>query len=265
VPDYIFQDRAVAFVDVLGFREKLNEFEKDIKPKSGEDGEFLVSELVNEFIDTVKNVTDLLDSGNFQYYLFSDNICITVDYIENPDLLISLLYAVNELFYSFAQKGYFLRGGIDVGKFVDEKQIALGMPLASAYTMESKFAIYPRVLISENLYKVIKDNYEEARFIQFSGVAEDKLIHHNCEFHFLNPFYNVFTKEDKTKFFRDYKEKIEHNLLLNKKKEQIQIKYQWLAEQFNTFLNLYTKELIHAEQDIEPTQEAIEELEKLKI
>jgi hypothetical protein len=265
VQDYIFQDRVVAFVDVLGFREKLYEFEQDMKSKTAGEGELLVSEKVNEFINTVKYVTSLLDSGNFHYYLFSDNICITVDYVENPDLLISLLFAVNELFYSFAQKGYFLRGAIDVGKFVDEKQIALGVPLAKAYLMESKSAVYPRILISDAFYNLLKEHFDQSKFVQFAGIAEDRLVHHNCEFHFLNPFYNVFTKADKTKFFKDFKEKIEYNLQLNQKNEQIQIKYQWLAEQYNQFLDLYASELINAEEEIEPTKELVDELKTLKI
>ncbi|HEU4470310.1 MAG TPA: hypothetical protein VFR58_04440 [Flavisolibacter sp.] len=263
--DYIFQDRAVAFVDVLGFQQKLREFENDVKLKTVEEGEYFVSEKVNEFINTVKHVTSLLDEGNFKYYLFSDNICITVDYLENPDLLISLLFAINELFYSFAQKGYFLRGGIDVGKFVDEKQIALGVPLAKAYIMESKSAVYPRILISEDLYNLIKENLSESKFVQFAGISEDRLIHHNCEFHFLNPFYNVFTKSDKVKFFKDFREKIRQNLELNKRQEQIQIKYQWLADQYNAFLDLYANQLINAEEEIEPTRELVEELKTLKI
>jgi|GEM_PF-4447551 len=73
-----FKIGAVAFVDVLGFKQKLQEFESDLKLRMGEDGEFFVSEKVNEFINTVKYVTSLLETDrNFQYYLFSDNMIIS--------------------------------------------------------------------------------------------------------------------------------------------------------------------------------------------
>jgi len=174
VDEYIYQDRAVAFVDVLGFREKLQEFEQDAKTKSTTEGsEYLISEKVNEFINTFKNVTSLLESGNFRYYLFSDNICITVDYVENPNLLVSLLFTISELFYSFAQKGYFLRGGIDVGKFVDEQEIALGIPLANAYLMESKDAVYPRILISAGYTELLK-NYQADNRLSDSGALNNQ-------------------------------------------------------------------------------------------
>lgn len=148
---------------------------------------------------------------------------------------------------------------------MDEKQVALGVPLARAYQMESEHAVYPRILISDDFYQLIKANLNDSKFVQFSGIAEDKLIHHNCEFHFLNPFYNVFTKADKIKFFRDFKEQIEQNLNLNNRKENIQVKYKWLADQYNNFLDQYADTLIRAEEEIEPTDDLIAQLKTLKI
>src|SRR5688572_13081849 len=174
--EYIYQDRAVVFVDVLGFQKKLYEFEQDDQTKKdNEGGEYLVSEKVNEFINTFKSVISLLDKGNFRYYLFSDNICITVDYVENPDLLISVLFTVSELFYSFAQKGYFLRGGIDVGKFVDEEEIAIGVPLANAYLMENKLANYPRILISDKYVKLVEEFSQQGKFDSFEFLDSKQL------------------------------------------------------------------------------------------
>jgi hypothetical protein len=264
--DYIFQDRAVAFVDVLGFREKLQEFEQDARTKSTSEGsEYLISEKVNEFINTFKNVTSLLDSGNFRYYLFSDNICITVDYVENPDLLISLLFTISELFYSFAQKGYFLRGGIDVGKFVDEQEIALGVPLAKAYLMESKDAVYPRILISPGYTELLKNYQADNRLSDSHALNKQQLIHESCEFSFLNVFYNVIRKDDKVAFFTSFRQKIVEQLGANAKNEKIFIKYQWLAEQYNTFLDLYVEDLIYREDQFEPSPELVGHLKTLKI
>lgn len=263
--EYIFQDRVVAFVDVLGFREKLQEFEADLQVRRNEEVEYTVSDKVNEFINTLKEVTSRLDQDNLRYYLFSDNICITIDYVDNPDLLIAVLISINELFYSFAQKGYFLRGGIAIGKFVDEKEIALGVPLARAYLMESKNAVYPRILIEEEYTRIVKAYQAENRFEKYSTLETDTLIMESCEYHYLNIFYNVFFKEDKVKFFNDYKIKIEENLKLNAKKENLQVKYKWLATEYNNFLELYTSKLIFAEGEQEPTQQIIDELNALKI
>ncbi len=266
VQNYIYQDRIVAFLDVLGFQEKLIEFEQDAIAKKSEEGlEYLVSEKVNEFINTVKDVIGLLDDGNFRYYLFSDNICITVDYIENPELLITVLFTINELFYSFAQKGYFLRGGIDIGKFVDEKQVALGVPLARAYLMESKDAVYPRILVSNNYYKLLEENLAQKKLSHFENLNSDLIINESCEFYYLNVFYHVVKKEDKAKYFSDLKTKILENIEVNKKKEKVYVKYSWLANEYNKFLSLYANDLIYRQEDFEPTEEIIDELKSLKI
>ncbi len=263
--EYFYQDRAVAFIDVLGFREKLVEFEKSaILKKNQEQAEYLVSDKVNEFINTVKDVVELLDAKNYSYYLFSDNICITVDYIQNPELLFSLLFIINELFYSFAQKGYFLRGGIDLGKFVDEKQIALGIPLATAYLMESHDAVYPRILVSEAFNSKLNDTINGDSNKKYESILHNNLIHHNCEFHYLNVFSNVFRIADKVKFFKDFKIRIEENLILNVKKEKIHVKYAWLAIEYNKFLQLYCNELIQY-QDEDPEEGLITELKTLNI
>jgi hypothetical protein len=264
--DYIYTDRIVAFIDVLGFQEKLYEFEKDAQAKKIEEGtEYLVSEKVNEFINTFKNVTELLDKDNFQYYLFSDNICITVDYVAKPDAIVSLLFTISELFYSFAQKGYFLRGGMEIGKFIDEKQIALGVPLAKAYMMESKDAVNPRILISDEYYKLIQGAISQNRPTGFEILSEDFLINHNCEMHYLNVFCNILKKEDKVAFFSDIRVRIIESLQQSSRKEKINTKYTWLAEEYNQFLEFYISDFAYRDDESEPTEEFIEILKTLKI
>ena len=264
--EYIYQDRAVAFVDVLGFRKKLKEFEEDARlRKNVNDAEYLVSEKVNEFVGTFKRVTSLLDADNFRYYLFSDNICITVDYVNSPDLLISLLFTLSELFYSFAQKGYFLRGGVDVGKFVDERQIALGLPLASAYEMESKQAVYPRILISQRYGQLLQGYLEEQELSDSADLSREQLIYKSCELTYLNVFYNVTRKEDKVVFFSSFRQRIMEHMHLNCEQEAVFVKYDWLAGQYNQFLDLYTGNLIYREEHFEPSTELIDQLKTLKI
>ena len=264
--DYIYQNRAVAFVDVLGFRQKLLEFEKDAKLKKVDEGdEYLVSEKVNEFICTFKEVTSLLEKENYKYYLFSDNICITIDYIENPNLLVSLLLIISELFFSFAQKGYFLRGGIHLGKFVDEDKIALGNPLVIAYEMESKEAVYPRILISDPYMEILRNYQQSDQLTEYRNLNLEHLTRQSCQLSFLNVFFNVIRKEDKAGFFQAFQTKITENLKSSNNKEDIHIKYRWLADQFNQFLDLYTNDLIYRQEQFEPDEEQIADLQKLKI
>ena len=61
---YIYQDRAVVFLDVLGFQEKLNEFQNEaIQNKEVNNTEFYVSAAVDEFINTFKSVVNFLNEN----------------------------------------------------------------------------------------------------------------------------------------------------------------------------------------------------------
>jgi hypothetical protein len=57
---------------------------------------------------------------------------------------------------------------------------------------------------------------------------------------------------------------VEH-LGLNTKNEKIFSKYQWLADQYNAFLDHYAEDLIYREDQFEPSPELIGQLKTLKI
>ena len=144
--EYIFENRAVAFLDVLGFRETLKEFEVEATKKllrerntEFEDldkGQTFTSPKANEFIDVFLNSIRGLDKERFNYYLFSDNICITIN-DDDPALLTEFLLVIAELYFAFAEKGYFLRGAVDYGLFINQDTIAL----ARVYELSKNMAI----------------------------------------------------------------------------------------------------------------------------
>lgn len=264
-PEYIYQNRIVAFIDILGYREKLEEFEKDAEYKESEQGErILTSAKVNEFLNTFKSVTKTLDEKNIRYYLFSDNICISADYIENPRLAIELLFTISDLFYAFAQKGYFLRGAIEVGKFIDEPMIALGNPLTKAYLAESKTANYPRILLSKDYFDFITNYLKNEGASIYDASIQEHLVYNSCELYYLNVFYSVFQMPDKLGFFTSLREKIEENLQNTSKKENLYVKYDWLANLYNRFLDIYSTTLVFSESE-EPDEVTIASLPQLKI
>lgn len=254
--EYLYQNRIVAFIDILGYREKLEEFERDAQERENEQGaRILTSEKVNEFLNIFKSVTRVLDEKNIRYYLFSDNICITADYIENPRLSIEILFTISDLFYAFAQKGYFLRGAIEMGKFIDEPMIALGNPLTKAYLAESKVANYPRILLSPEYYDFVSNFLVNEGASIYDESIKDHLVYSSCELYYLNVFYNVFQVEDKVAFFTRVREKILENLENTSRKENLYVKYEWLANLFNKFLLKYSSELVFTE--TEEQEEAV--------
>ncbi len=256
-----YQYRIVAFLDVLGFKNKLYEFEKEALENGNEDGKKLVSQKATDFVNVFKEVTNLMDEFDCNYYLFSDNICLTVDPHHNKSLIVEILFTVSNLFRKFSQMGYFLRGGIDYGLMLDEKSIAMGVPLANAYIMESEKAIFPRVIMSERFIQFIDDKSFDEHF-QFNIL---NFIKKSCEINYVNLFYSVIKTDDKVSFFEQYKQVIEDHLSISKGKENIFIKYKWIAKEYNEFLNNYIENIEYFEQDFEFTEEEINKLKSLKI
>lgn len=256
-------DRAVAFLDVLGFKQKLYAFENEAlefskDPNIDEDTTAQFYSIhAEEFIETFTDAVSLLDTSKFRYYLFSDNICITSVAKTTSNDLLELLTVIATLFYKFAIKGYFLRGGIDYGKFIDLDSIAIGVPLANAYEIENSIAVYPRIVLSNEFIRQFEfyNSHEEAAF---ENEYIELFIKQSCELRYLNVFVEVFKVEDRDHFFSSLKQTIESNLLENSNTEKVFIKFKWLAKQFNTFIIDYIEYLAFFDTNFEPTDEHLQ-------
>ncbi len=277
----IYGNRAVAFLDVLGFQNKLKEFENeaiqfyddftsddDVDDNDEENfgGRIFYSQKANDFIDTFNKAISKLDTDKFSYYLFSDNICITAKNIgsNGEKTLIELLLVISELYYEFVQKGYFLRGGIDYGLFIDKASIALGNPLATAYKLESSLAVFPRIILSKDFVRQLSYHVTEEDF-EIDSILNSSLIKESCEIKYLNIFNHIFKVENKEGFFEKYNYYISENLLSNSQSENIFLKYKWLADEFNAFIETYTSSLAYYDENFEPTEEYIATIKQLKI
>jgi hypothetical protein len=258
--DIKYQQRIVAFLDVLGFQGKLKEFEEEAIENKANNG-LLISLKANEFVGIFKEVIGLMDKFNCNYYLFSDNICITVDPFNDKSLSIEILFTISTLFKRFSELGYFLRGGIDIGLMLDEDDIALGVPLANAYIMESGKAIYPRIIISDKLKKFLDD----LRIDDNTAFNKENFLKQSCEVWYINPFYNIIKTDDKLSFFKEYKKCIQKSLKETADKEQVHIKHKWLANEYNDFLSRYTKEINYFEQDETVDADIVKKIKRLKI
>lgn len=261
---YVYQKRAVAFLDVLGFRQKLAAFEQEAEVNrsklvvEGDDfaGKYM-SQKANDFINAFKIAISSLDRRKYRYYLFSDNICISsIEETTAADLQ-DLLLVITKLYFEFAKRGYFLRGGIDYGLFIDEETIAIGNPLAVAYELETKKAVYPRIVLSQKLIDEFQSFSADFRK-EFELFYSDALIQESCEIKFLNIFLHVFQsdyRQDREEFFLRFNNVINENLTENKNNEAVFVKFKWLAEQFNEFIELFTERLAFMDTDFNPDEE----------
>lgn len=132
-----YEDRLVAFFDTLGWREQIRD--------AGDDPRHIarLASLPKLFS---KFVTDIAphDPGA-QITSFSDNVIVSVPY--NLNSLNRFLSGIATVQLGLALSGFWIRGALTIGKIRHDEHLVFGPALNRAYELETKHAIYPRVLV----------------------------------------------------------------------------------------------------------------------
>jgi len=197
------EPRIVAFIDILGFSEIINEYDSDSSSN-------ILNELHNTLETAVKvsieSITDSKAKSEFSEYLeyrmFSDCICLSLPYIEfGNDFHIqfqSITTVVKSYQLAMMQKGFFVRGGISIGSFYSDRNMIFSGGLVSAYRLE-KATVYPVIGIDKKVLTRLSKNFKEyAKDLLFDKsliFSSDK-----PEIVFINPFDIL---DDSSRYF-DY-------------------------------------------------------------
>jgi hypothetical protein len=244
-------------MDILGFSNMLPAFEQEALEKDtlGEDG-YHESKTLNKLVAIIEDAVKLVKKANCKAYQFSDNLCITINYISNeterPDLFVEMLNLISMLMYEFVKEGYFLRGGVDAGWFSDAESIAVGVPLVVAYQLESKKAVHPRVLLSKGFIDTLDEYSRSNKLSDTAAFLAEYYIVKDGEFGYLNPFFyitNFEDKEGKIDYIKTYSKVITEKLQQFKDDTRIGSKYSWLANELNQFIDRYVTNQAYLELD----------------
>ncbi len=155
--DYLLAGKPVhktsycAFLDVLGFSERIKD---SFKEKKG-------NQLLQEFHAILsKRIAALKEdtSESLLYFKsFTDNIILAHPRFSH-DMEAEfgfILWALSEYQFDMAQHGFFIRGGLSIGDlFVDDNSV-YGPALLEAYHLESKVAVNPVVVLSEDVMGLV--------------------------------------------------------------------------------------------------------------
>ncbi|MBS4028501.1 MAG: hypothetical protein KGZ58_07670 [Ignavibacteriales bacterium] len=250
-----YSRKIVVFLDILGFSSLLPDFEKEaLENNDSTQPNYRESESLNRLINIFENVTRLIKNENYNGYLFSDNICITVDYIvdetEKPDLFVEIMELISRLMNEFVSEGYFLRGGVDAGWFLDVDSIAIGVPLVNAYKLETEKAIFPRVAISDYYKSIIDDYKQKSKLNDTSDLLSTNYFKKDNAIHYLNSFYYISNFEDKfskINYLQTYSEILRNKIDEYKTNSKFLSKYIWVAKEFNEFIDFYLEPLPESE------------------
>lgn len=220
-----FEDKFVAFVDVLGFRNMVLGNHKHLNT--------YFNFIVNTFSKDA-------ETKGLEYLLISDAILIyTTPNLEQLNRLIGSLAYIQAKLLSL---GILIRGGISRGNlFVDKKNnIIVGDGLVKAYELELK-AKYPRIILDRNLHKgffsgfnsLIKElkSYENKPLLNNINLSNDLDIYTYINYGII---FNLFTKPNQFKIFIDkFKDHYYSNSFVEK--------YEWLKLHIESCLKLDLK------------------------
>lgn len=261
------KDSIFAFVDILGFTKLIQDAGKN-KLKQNK----ILNRLNNAIKPAYTHFGDNIEihrkydrTGICDLRIFSDNVLFVWN-IGNRNygepeigetISLSMSYQL-----SLALKGFFSRGAIVSGFGYSDSCLIFGSPLLEAYTLESKRAKYPRIILSDDLekqLKLISTMYSDPQWCPFSDLVlktDDGIWFINYLFE-LRQFNDdmmgwvIRQKPDspivKMKYYPEaisllgsHKNHISKNLKKFKgKNPHIYQKYFWLAQYHNFFCQTY--------------------------
>lgn len=182
------EPRFVCFLDILGFSNMIDEYDEDLTSTVLQDIQeaFQISIQTIETNDNTPNKEVL---KHLSYQLFSDCVSISIPYFDREDDFLSNFNLISAFIRGFQlnmmMKGFFVRGGLSIGSYYSDKHMIFSKGLVNAYLLESKKAIYPRVLIDKNILEKL-GKYQKSR-ITYYGI-NDYLLCDWENYVFLNPF-----------------------------------------------------------------------------
>jgi hypothetical protein len=154
--------------------------------------------------------------------MFSDLLVMATP-ADGPEVLSGLLDQGARLQLNLAQKGFFMRGGFEVGLFHDMEDIVFGPALVKAYDLERKRAVNPRVVLSEHAAECLR-GHDAPLLVDQDGRA------------FIDYLAPAFENAaiDIDALLRRHRNVIARRLDEHRADSHLWDKYRWVAEYHNT-------------------------------
>jgi hypothetical protein len=198
----------VAFIDLLGFSGMVaHDCEKPA-------GEQKYIEALYGIHQKTKEITIKLEGMSL--IQFSDSVVLSIPY--SKDHFHKLCRIISDFQFDLLKSGILCRGGISYGKHFSTEDFLFSHGLIDAYTIESKIASTPRIVIGHDLAELVFDSLE--------SVKSDVIIKENDGLLFID-YLNGDTLQDN----RDIVDKCLPRSL--SKNPSIRSKQLWLIDYFN--------------------------------
>lgn len=230
-----YEKHVIAFIDILGFKEHI---EKTLVDESHAKAlHNILAYLNNIKVDNYNGDFPENDTSGREVSVFSDSIVISYP-LTYTSAVFYLLLDVIHIQLDMLANGILLRGGITVGDLYHRSGVVYGPAMNEAYKLESKNAIYPRVVVDEKILEEGAKNgfhspKEELDYIlSLLNIDEDKQL--------IVDFLRQWQEVDDTDIYHELLGTTK-DLIINEIDEQtspnILSKYLWLKRYYHQTLD----------------------------
>ncbi|MCF8224266.1 MAG: hypothetical protein K9J30_00155 [Bacteroidales bacterium] len=244
-----YENRIVAFIDILGFSSIIKNTMDHSNSSSNENPPISVVELFKVFsrIRYLMGVSEPSDDVPLSRKVsqFSDSIFISFNPDDEPREFNYLLGELLYLHIELAKHNILIRGGISYGPLVHTDDIIFGPALVQAYQLESRAANSPRIILPQSVYE--KDSEFNNLFLNKESEfqLEELLDLDEDDFYYLDYFKKC--QNDKLGVFTTENEYIEHLICLRDiitkglkmRDPGIFSKYGWMKSKWNATISYY--------------------------
>jgi hypothetical protein len=240
---YQYEERYIAFIDILGFTSLVNRAEKDASLL-----EKLASilEEVATFTRIDVEMTSTSDpkiffNDMFRMSTFSDNIVISTKINTVGLVLIAFISAM--ICNKFLHLGIFTRGAITKGKLIHTTEIVLGDGLIRAYNIYNTTSVYPRIILDNDIVKemdgIVKLGDPDLRRQDFDGLWHLHILHHKMLKHDIFTTKTLNDSINNLEYMTLCRQEIENTVKINSNNLSIKAKIGWLVKYFNEYAEGY--------------------------
>lgn len=143
-----YREQMVVFMDILAFSDLIDRIEKDIDLHKK-------IHWALTHIESYKKASkaDYAVQSNLQISVFSDSIVFSGE----TDKYFEILWSAAWLHTQLLGFGILTRGGITIGKLFHSDKIIYGDGIIKAHDLESKAAVYPRIVLDPLLLSIIPE------------------------------------------------------------------------------------------------------------
>ncbi|MHA1974392.1 MAG: hypothetical protein ACTSW1_15445 [Candidatus Hodarchaeales archaeon] len=244
-----YENRVIAFIDILGFSAILDKTQT--RKENGESVDN--TESIKKLSSAFERIADLMgvneepeDSAPSRTVTqFSDSIVIS---FKQDESAIEFRYLLEELLFlhiDLLRQHILIRGGISYGPVIHTNKILFGPAMVHAYRVESLAAVSPRIILPKSLAEMEK-GYDD--ILRQQAHKLDNLLSLDQEDFYYLDYFDKCQNPDLALFVNDL-EYIDHlknmkQVIINGLKTRnpgIYSKYGWMKTRWNATVRKYHK------------------------